>query len=115
MFDAAYRLRDVYSPNIGKENHTTRHTCRFGVFVDGRLTRVDLSLREVTVQDWRVTGFGFSGPACGSEAVPGRAPAVNSATTGLWSLRPAQRDPVTTRQDARRTPQAEGTKMPSQW
>jgi GH15 family glucan-1,4-alpha-glucosidase len=41
MFDAAYRLRDVYFPNIGKENHTAGHTCRFGVFVDGRLTWVD--------------------------------------------------------------------------
>jgi glucoamylase len=29
MFDAAYRLRDIYFPNIGKENHTTGHTCRF--------------------------------------------------------------------------------------
>jgi glucoamylase len=41
MFDAAYRLRDIYFPNIGKENHTTGHTCRFGVFGDGRLTWVD--------------------------------------------------------------------------
>ena len=41
MFDAAYRLRDIYFPNIGKENHTTGHTCRFGVFVDGRLTWID--------------------------------------------------------------------------
>jgi GH15 family glucan-1,4-alpha-glucosidase len=41
MFDAAYRLRDIYFPNIGKENHTTGHTCRFGVFGDGRLAWVD--------------------------------------------------------------------------
>jgi GH15 family glucan-1,4-alpha-glucosidase len=41
MFDAAYRLRDIYFPNIGKENHTSGHTCRFGVFVDGRLAWVD--------------------------------------------------------------------------
>jgi len=35
MFDAAYRLRDVF-PNLGKENHTVGHPCRFGVFADGR-------------------------------------------------------------------------------
>ena len=41
MFDADYRLRDVYFPNLGKENHTVGHPCRFGVFVDGRLSWVD--------------------------------------------------------------------------
>jgi glucoamylase len=41
MFDAAYRLRDVYFPNLGKENHTVGHPCRFGVFADGRLSWVD--------------------------------------------------------------------------
>lgn len=52
-------------------------------------------------------------PGRGRSAPPSKA--VNSATTGLWSLRPVQRDPVTTRQETRRAPQAEGTKMPSQW
>jgi GH15 family glucan-1,4-alpha-glucosidase len=41
MFDAAYRLRDVYFPNVGKENHTVGHPCRFGVFADGRLSWID--------------------------------------------------------------------------
>ena len=41
MFDAAYRLRDVYFPNLGKENHTVGHPCRFGVFADGRLSWTD--------------------------------------------------------------------------
>jgi GH15 family glucan-1,4-alpha-glucosidase len=41
MFDAEYRLRDVYFPNLGKENHTVGHPCRFGVFADGRLSWID--------------------------------------------------------------------------
>jgi glucoamylase len=41
MFDAAYRLRDVYFPNVGKENQTVGHPCRFGVFADGRLSWID--------------------------------------------------------------------------
>jgi GH15 family glucan-1,4-alpha-glucosidase len=43
MFDAAYRLRDVYFPNVGKENHTIGHPCRFGVFAGGRLSWIDSS------------------------------------------------------------------------
>jgi GH15 family glucan-1,4-alpha-glucosidase len=41
MFDATYRLRDLYFPNLGKENHTVGHPCRFGVFADGRLSWTD--------------------------------------------------------------------------
>ena len=41
MFDVQYRLRDVYFPNLGKENHTVGHPCRFGVFADGWLSWVD--------------------------------------------------------------------------
>jgi glucoamylase len=41
MFDAAYRLRDVYFPNLGKENQTIGHPCRFGVFAEGRLSWID--------------------------------------------------------------------------
>jgi len=40
MFDAHY-LRGVYLPNLGKGNHTVGHPCRFGVFVDGRLSWAD--------------------------------------------------------------------------
>lgn len=39
----------------------------------------------------------------------------NSATTGLWSLNPAQRAPVTTRHETRWAPHVDGTKIPSQW
>jgi GH15 family glucan-1,4-alpha-glucosidase len=41
MFDAQYRLRDVYFPNLGKENHTVGHPCRFGVHADGQRAWVD--------------------------------------------------------------------------
>lgn len=34
-FDAQYQIRDVYFPNVGKENHTGGYACRFGVWVDG--------------------------------------------------------------------------------
>ena len=34
-FDAAYTLRDVYYPHVGKENHTVGHPSRTGVWVDG--------------------------------------------------------------------------------
>lgn len=35
-FDAAYQLRDFYYPHIGKENHSTGHPFRFGVWVEGQ-------------------------------------------------------------------------------
>ena len=35
-FDAAYQLRDLYWPHVGRENHTAGHPCRFGVWVDGQ-------------------------------------------------------------------------------
>lgn len=41
MFDAAYRLRDVYFPHVGQEDHTAGHAFRFGVFADGQLLWVD--------------------------------------------------------------------------
>jgi glucoamylase len=34
MFDREYRIRDVYFPHVGKENHGTGHVFRFGVWVD---------------------------------------------------------------------------------
>lgn len=40
MFDAQYRLRDIYYPYVGKENHAG-HTFRFGVFADGHLNWID--------------------------------------------------------------------------
>jgi len=35
-FDSEYRIRDVYFPLIGQENHSKGHPFRFGVWVDGR-------------------------------------------------------------------------------
>jgi GH15 family glucan-1,4-alpha-glucosidase len=37
-FDSDYRIRDVYFPWIGQENHTKGHPFRFGVWVDGRFS-----------------------------------------------------------------------------
>lgn len=42
MFDAQYRLRDIYYPYVGKENHAG-HTFRFGIFTDGQLSWTDSS------------------------------------------------------------------------
>jgi GH15 family glucan-1,4-alpha-glucosidase len=28
-FDADYRIRDIYFPHVGQENHTAGHPCRF--------------------------------------------------------------------------------------
>src|SRR6185295_795730 len=51
-FDKDYRIRDVYYPNIGKENHTQGHACRFGFMADGKLAWTeqgwDLSLRYLS-------------------------------------------------------------------
>lgn len=38
MFDDAYRLRDIYFPYVGQENHTIGHAFRFGIFTDGQLS-----------------------------------------------------------------------------
>lgn len=40
-FDAHYRIRDIYYPHVGQENHTNGHVFRFGVWVDGRLSWVE--------------------------------------------------------------------------
>lgn len=34
-FDELYRIRDIYFPYVGKENHSEGHPFRFGVWVDG--------------------------------------------------------------------------------
>lgn len=39
-FDPHYRLRDLYWPHVGQENHTEGHPFRFGVWVDGRFSWV---------------------------------------------------------------------------
>jgi glucoamylase len=39
-FDADYRIRDIYFPHVGQENHTAGHPCRFGFCVDGHFSWV---------------------------------------------------------------------------
>src|SRR5438477_2137485 len=36
LFDEDYVLRDLYYPNVGKENHAGGYPFRFGVFVEGK-------------------------------------------------------------------------------
>ena len=38
MFDREYRIRDVYFPHVGKENHGTGHVFRFGIWVGGQFS-----------------------------------------------------------------------------
>jgi GH15 family glucan-1,4-alpha-glucosidase len=38
MFDRQYRIRDIYYPHVGKENHGTGHAFRFGVWVGGKFS-----------------------------------------------------------------------------
>jgi glucoamylase len=40
-FDDEYRIRDLFYPYVGKENHVGGYYCRFGVYVDGRFTWVE--------------------------------------------------------------------------
>jgi GH15 family glucan-1,4-alpha-glucosidase len=40
-FDDDYRIRDLFYPHVGKENHVAGHVCRFGVFVDGQFSWVE--------------------------------------------------------------------------
>src|SRR3546814_11844584 len=58
-FDANYRIRDIYFPWIGLENHTLGTELRFGVWVDGRISWMgpawekDLRYRDDTlVTQW---------------------------------------------------------------
>ena len=37
-FDSDYRIRDIYFPHVGQENHSKGHPSRFGVWVDGRFS-----------------------------------------------------------------------------
>ena len=37
-FDLDYRIRDVYFPLIGQEDHSKGHAFRFGIWVDGRFS-----------------------------------------------------------------------------
>src|SRR3954471_1031495 len=35
-FDGEYRIRDIYFPHVGKDNHATGHAFRFGIWAAGR-------------------------------------------------------------------------------
>ncbi len=40
-FDSSYRVRDVFFPSVGQENHTGGQLCRTGVWVDGAFAWLD--------------------------------------------------------------------------
>lgn len=40
-FDTLYRVRDIYFPHVGWQNHTDGHVQRFGVWVDGHLAWIE--------------------------------------------------------------------------
>jgi len=40
-FDSSYRVRDLYYPHVGRENHTIGHPFRFGVWCDGRFSWIE--------------------------------------------------------------------------
>ena len=62
-FDELYRIRDIYFPHVGKENHSEGHPFRFGVWIDGEFSWIsedswERELRYVTetlVTDVRLT------------------------------------------------------------
>jgi GH15 family glucan-1,4-alpha-glucosidase len=65
-FDRHYRLRDLYFPHVGRENQTSGHACRFGVWADGQMAWIedgwDLSLgycADTLVTDVRATHDGL--------------------------------------------------------
>ncbi len=39
-FDELYRIRDIYFPHVGKENHSEGHPFRFGLWVEGEFSWV---------------------------------------------------------------------------
>ncbi|AFM24744.1 glycoside hydrolase family 15 protein [Desulfomonile tiedjei] len=45
-FDSYYRIRDLYFPHVGKENHVGGNYFRFGVWIDGRFSWVG--------EDWKI-------------------------------------------------------------
>lgn len=56
-FDEYYRIRDVYFPHIGIENHTEGRPFRFGLWVDGATHWVDEAWeREIGYEDGSLVG-----------------------------------------------------------
>ncbi|MBV9960301.1 MAG: glycoside hydrolase family 15 protein [Acidobacteria bacterium] len=66
-FDESYRIRDIYFPYVGKENHSEGHPFRFGVWIEGEFSwisdegwRRELRyLPETLVTDVRLTHEGL--------------------------------------------------------
>jgi oligosaccharide amylase len=52
-FDELYRIRDIYFPYVGKENHSEGHPFRFGLWVDGKFSWLseDVWKRELRYLD----------------------------------------------------------------
>ena len=46
-FDLDYRIRDIYFPHVGMENHTAGHAFRFGIWADGAMSWVGAA-------DWKL-------------------------------------------------------------
>ena len=46
-FDSAYRVRDMYYPNVGRFNHTEGTVQRFGVWADGRFAWIEEDRKSV--------------------------------------------------------------------
>lgn len=40
-FDELYRIRDLYSPRVGRHNHTDGHPQRFGAWIDGQMAWIE--------------------------------------------------------------------------
>jgi len=56
-FDEFYRIRDIYYPRIGIENHTGGHVFRFGVWADGATHWVDEQWeREIAYEPGTLVG-----------------------------------------------------------
>jgi glucoamylase len=47
VFDLEYRIRDVYFPHVGMENHALGHPFRVGVWTEGRFAWLDAGWRPV--------------------------------------------------------------------
>ncbi len=66
-FDDKYRIRDIYFPHVGQENHTEGFPSRFGVWVDGAFSWIEgddwdrnlAYLSETLVTDVRLTNAGL--------------------------------------------------------
>ena len=76
-FDELYRIRDIYFPHVGKENHSEGHPFRFGVWIDGVFSWISedswvRELRYVTetlVTDVRLTNSGLKLEITSNDAV----------------------------------------------